>query len=443
MISSHRDRVTPAEEAASFMLVAGSTPHSGWQRLLPLFERAGCTLPEPMLLEEWQASVRGSAALGQPGVAMLHPGAQQQSLRAASATLLGACLPPVLLSVEEMEARPEFWLEELQVARLLMFHTRPETALVAAMAQDCAPDEALMQWIAAAETLVQTFRRNRRRVALLDVECALSAPIDFLRNCKTWLGLQPQPYSAAASMPERVGSDMQYLIAAQMVAQSPRLADLIAELEACSLPIGEPAVSPIIDCAALYAIQREEQERRRIVEEEHIQYRILAEERAERLTAIECARDEAVARLREGENRLADFEARIKVLAEIDRPDTKLTGEHEKKANATEQARSELAQENELLLLQLHQVQEELEIYHMKLKAANDKLRNAENEIRSYGQQLRSSKAKLESMERKLKFRERRIRYMEESRSWKITAPLRNAIKLFSRASRAEGGADN
>ncbi len=426
MIPSHRDCAMPAEEAASLMLVAGTTPYSGWQRLLPLFERAGCTLPMPALLEEWQVLTRGSAALGQPDVAMLNAGIQQQNLRTASVKLFGACIPPVLLSAEGLAACPEFWLEELPTARLLMFHTRPETALVAAMTENHALDEALAQWIAAAEMLVQTFRRNSCRVALLDVECALSTPVDFLHNCKSWLGLQPQLYSAAPSMPmlERAGNDMQYLIAAQMVAQSPRLAYLIAELEACSLPIGEPARPPVVDCAVLYARQCEEKERRQIIEEEraHILLQLQNLKEDLELEGMSCwvgdhgyewmvglfqqlqaERNALLSVCKSQKDRISELEFEKIRLGQVA---SKVKGKRDlEKIDLME------SKERDLLIYQMYKVQEDMEFYFL---------------------QTQSSVRRVGILERKLKYKESRVAYMEGSLSWKVTAPLRRIGGIFS-----------
>lgn len=581
MIPSQRERSARADEAVSLLLVAGTTPHSGWQRLLPLFERAGCTLPESTLLEEWRASARGSAALGQSGVAMLHPGAHHQSLRSATATLLSACLSPALLAVDDMEVRAEFWLEELPGSRLLMLHCRPEAALVMAMNQERCLEEALAQWTSSAEAMVRLFRRHRARVTLIDVECALAAPIDFLRHCKTSFGFNPLPYSAIATACDRAGSDIQHLIAAQMVAQSRETQDLIAELEACSLPIGESATPPVIDCTALYAKHKEEWEQRKLTAEESDRYRLLAEEQSRRLTTTERSREEAVARLRESERSLVEEKAERELLAqhlhnarqalevasleqkslsdskeallrlqndlremtaEKERQESRseklaravteqstqmenfrdsldsqerLNGELRKEnelltlqlhqiqaaigaesqehqrqlaANdelqraqeslladirvmaadkeqlngqiidlgraqnaqfnkiseleaglrAKEQIAQELRNENKLLFLQLHQAQEELESCHVKLNMASAGLKVAEKDLGLGRQKLHSMRGKLGRLERKLQFRERRIRYMEESRSWRITAPLRNAAKFIFRKGKGE-----
>lgn len=82
----------------------------------------------------------------------------------------------------------------------------------------------------------------------------------------------------------------------------------------------------------------------------------------------------------------------------------------------------ELKEENELLLLQLHQVQEELESYY---------LTNLDLEKKT------SKQSKLEKENRVLQQRaqvlSQKIDNMRQSKSWKITKPLRGFTKLFKR----------
>lgn len=120
----------------------------------------------------------------------------------------------------------------------------------------------------------------------------------------------------------------------------------------------------------------------------------------------------------------------------------------------------EAKQDNELLLLQLHQAQEELESSYRQFQSANARqkkteeelrqtaaaltsanrelesttaeLKSATRELRLTRERLRKSKEMLALARRKISYRERRIRYMESSRSWKVTAPLRAMVNLFS-----------
>ena len=77
-------------------------------------------------------------------------------------------------------------------------------------------------------------------------------------------------------------------------------------------------------------------------------------------------------------------------------------------------------EENDLLLLQLHQVQEELEHYY---------LRNLELEEKTKRKQEKEQKDSIQRLER-------RIHLIEHSTSWRLTAPLR----LFTRILFRKGG---
>lgn len=487
--------LSPAQQSNDILLIAGSTPASNWERILPLFERAGCTLPAPGPLEEWFAVARGNAALGQPGVTTLNPGALHQSLRSASSALLDACLPPVVLAVEELEARPEFWLEEIPGARLLMFHTRPETALIAAMEAGQPLDEALAQWAEAADGVLRIYRHYRRRVALIDVECVLAAPIDFLRACKTWLGFQPLPYSVEPAEQASVGTELHRLIAAQTVAQSPALTSLLSELEACSLPIGEPAAPPSVDCNDVYSKLRADQARRDALENERAAYLRLAEERARHIASIEKAKAEnevllrdAIESLKEARYMLGVKNAREEQLRRLCESEAEAKARLEENVLLIQEAASRAAslrEENELLLLQLRQAQVELETYRHRLSANQAELEKREKDIRNLKQaheeqvrrlreveagakarmeenavlireaefraaslgednelllsQLQQAQVALESCHHRLsqtewtlRKRELRVGALEASRSWRVTGPLR-ALKLFAR----------
>ena len=85
---------------------------------------------------------------------------------------------------------------------------------------------------------------------------------------------------------------------------------------------------------------------------------------------------------------------------------------------ATTQAQlKEHQEENELLLLQLHQVQEELERYY---------LRNLELERAKNGKQPEEKKPSIKRLER-------RIDLIEHSTSWRLTAPLRRFTQILLR----------
>ena len=76
-----------------------------------------------------------------------------------------------------------------------------------------------------------------------------------------------------------------------------------------------------------------------------------------------------------------------------------------------------LLEENELLLMQLHQVQDELEHYY---------LRNLELDQKTQDREPRKEKPSVRNLER-------RVQFIERSTSWRLTAPLRLFSQTLSR----------
>ncbi|MFH7321146.1 hypothetical protein ACHHRT_11130 [Desulfurivibrio sp. D14AmB] len=417
-------------------LIVGSTPFCNWERVLPLLQRAGCACPAATRLEKWRSGAKGGAA--------------NAAFREACAELLNGCESPSVLAVDPFPLNGvplDFWVGEFADTHLLLLHSRPERLLAQAMAENREPKELLEQWQSAAKKLLQYYRRNRARATLIDVDCALAAPELFSQACHDYLGLKNAPANSEShpkSSAVATRSDIYQLIAQQMVAQSPELNDLLAELEAGSLPLGELPL-PYWDCQRLYddyrnlldqleqvskskveqgeLLQRAESRRKELEEENELlllqlhQVQEELENRYLQLKQLEDSRSDK-------EELQQQYESKVKQLESERAKQAKLLAEQQSKLEQVskskveqgellqraESRRKELEEENELLLLQLHQVQEELERYYMQLQ----------EEKEDFGRR-----------EKKLKALERKISYMENSKSWKITRPLRGVIKPF------------
>ena len=104
-------------------------------------------------------------------------------------------------------------------------------------------------------------------------------------------------------------------------------------------------------------------------------------------------------------------------------------------------------EENELLLLQLHQVQEELEDHYLRLQEqikANSKLKLESEEasrklstrdegLATARKTIRKQKRKLKSVSEQERISNRKLAAVYASTSWRITGPLRYARRLFKR----------
>ncbi|MEM9313831.1 MAG: hypothetical protein AAGA95_04330 [Pseudomonadota bacterium] len=222
--------------------------------------------------------------------------------------------------------------------------------------------EATANWRDSTERLLSLFRRDRRRITLIDGHAAQRAPELLERLLGDRLSRQldlagkPQTDDEPAGLPQ--------LVAAQALHQDEVAAALVSELEASSLPLG-PAYR--IDVDALIA---------------------------------------------------------------------------DGLSHATKGAVETMREENDLLMLQLHQVQEELEIQCSK----NRRLQEEQREIRAgakkaalvrdgvqaeFNEAREAWGADRKALADELEWNASTLTALRRSLSWRLTAPVRRVLGLF------------
>lgn len=276
-------------------------------------------------------------------------------------------LSPLLnqLGWQEQQDDPQTWYQKQgatarhpEGARYLLLHTRPESAIAHALDEGIAPEQALEEWLKSATELLRTYKSRRKHAVMVDIAGAAECPDQLLE----WLKQNHSAFFDAASdvaqaarpqEPIKAPSELNLMIATQLVAQSSELQGLLPQLEACSVPVSdEHYAQPTVDVMAVYGQLSEQLEHK--------------ENTVERLKT----------RLEENEKRLSQAH---------------------KEKSSTEQS---LKGENELLLTQLHKVQEELENYYHKHQSgsqANDKLNGTLKGLQTEKQALEAENTRLES----------------------------------------------
>lgn len=183
-------------------------------------------------------------------------------------------------------------------------------------------------------------------------------------------------------------------------------------------------------------------------EEERRQLKAELENRAQRLQELEQARQEADTQLARANQALesakADAQEKQDQLARL-QEDQKQLQDRLAKAEADLAGKEELQQENELLLLQLHQVQEELESYYLegqknaktlqelkdKLAARDQTIKNKNWAIDKKEEKYQAMLAKKKQLERDLQAARTRLERVKRSASWKVTKPIRAVRRPF------------
>jgi hypothetical protein len=325
---------------------------------------------------------------------------------------------PVFLSVGIL---PIQWPE--QPANLVVCVENPAAGLAAAMASGTEPDPA--QWIAAwcadAQRVLRHAHRDPSRCLLVDADEARRVPQAFVHACRERFGVDVTLPSASD---QPLATDPLSLALAEALLFADRQAQaLLAELQASCALLDAKAFSatPVhtglrIDGAAaarrlheLHADQQAAAHAAINAANENLALRgVVAEQTAavqagaQQLKALQARLDQAEAQGKAAgaENELmllqlhqvqeeleqqylqcrsleselaarvpaADLQAAQKALAQTKAAADKTAADRKAQLDQTDKQLKASAQENELLLLQLHQVQEELEHYYLECR---------------------------------------------------------------------------
>lgn len=307
-------------------------------------------------------------------------------------------------------------LESHPDAHLMIAVSLPALAIAAHLENGTSPEEALSEWHASTLILLQLVRLNRRRISLVFTEAAMAAPKAFLEALAHRLQVELAPRQLETQQPELPGS-LWRLIADYAMQSSMDARTLVAELEATALPIPAPEYS------GLPPMDRVVSEYQTSVETPTRLAGKLKEEKDLLLQQLQQVKEELQIVSRHGQSEAERYEraleetrqqlersARqqiIKVKKTLDESQRQVTQEKSQRLVSEKQRTAlikRLQEENELLLQQLHHVQDELETNY---------LRNQQEELAR------------EESQQQLQAAHQTILAIYSSYSWRISRPLR------------------
>lgn len=280
----------------------------------------------------------------------------------------------------------EFWQQFEPNLHFVLVYTSPQRALAEALAaeREQGVDTATMMaaWAAHQKEILRFHHRNPTRTILVDAaECA-AAPAALLDACTARWNLELAPATSDFPALPAAAPLVGYL-AEQLRQTQPELQALQQELEAslhALLPDSAANAAPelyaaVEDYRALRsaAAHADTLNERIARHEEAVAALTMALETAQADQASEQERAEALAALAATQRELDAARQSIKHLEDEQRVQGNRRREDEQRAREAQTAAKgvkEAQQENELLLAQLHQVQEELEHYFLEHKSA-------------------------------------------------------------------------
>ncbi|MBL3599980.1 MAG: hypothetical protein JMN25_08930 [gamma proteobacterium endosymbiont of Lamellibrachia anaximandri] len=337
------------------IVVTTGCPHSGWETAFPALQQLG--------LEEggdpfakWYDKLFQEAGVTD---LLQHNQPIQPSLdlaEKAAAMFSEETDTPILWADSRSLWLLDFWATTFPQARFLLFYIRAESALAHALQQGVDPERFMEAWYASNQVLIRFQRRNRRRSLLLDAEATAQQPEALADACQR-IGLVLRQENPSPTLTTTVPA-LERLLASQFLREQSAIQVLQMELEASAQPLGEAAAHESPQPLEVY--------------HSYQQGRV----RVEQLTQ---ARDE---------------QAKLAIERQAQLTQSKQAQEKLESAN------EETGQENELLLLQLHQVQEEFEAVFLQKQQIDQAQKEQDTKLKQLQQELDEAKRQFQAEEK-------------------------------------------
>ncbi|NJC88970.1 MAG: hypothetical protein FIB02_10665 [Desulfuromonas sp.] len=357
------------------MLIAAGCPRSGWEMTLPVLAQIG--FEADGIGTRWLDQLCQSAGVADPLQLRQPLVVEFQSAEQLSALMASRQNGPLFCADSRNLWLLDFWAERFPEAQFLLFYTRLETAIACAFLAGVEPRSFLNGWQAANQHLLAFKRRHRQRAFLLNAEAAWRHPRALIELCQTNGLVVQTPPSVSAGPPPALPAEG--LLAGSLLATEPDARFLQAELEASAHPLGDTAPLPWLQPDELFVgyLQRQSAEREQSDRQKRLQGEV------ERLTR-DCEEQKKTA---------DDRQALLQKLERERAEQVRQVADRQVQLEKIEQARQamevtykETGQENELLFLQLHQVQEELEAVLLQKQQLEQAYQHAERSLQELKQ---------------------------------------------------------
>jgi hypothetical protein len=444
------------------IVIATGCHHSGWEMILPILQQAGLT-PVGDSFVLWHDEVFQAAGITEP-LSLDQPLRPEPAMAESAARLLPQdSAAPSLIADSRSLWLLDFWAEQTPKAQFLLFYTRPEAAIAHALLQGIEPQQALQGWQTASRQMLQFQRRHRRSALLLDAEAAGKNLETLIEICRrAGIPLQSPP---GCCTPGSGPVSVERLLAGMLAEAQPAVQHLQAELEASAHPLGDSLsvaqlqplellhdlltrqvsarnLQQLLDEVGekLHAAQNEQNTRQQdhqaltgthseIVKENELLLLQLHQVQEE-LETIFLNKEKIELEQKEKDQQLTQLRKQVSQLTRDRDEQARLATERQSALEQIQQTykgltakQAEAEQENELLLLQLHQVQEELETIFLQKQQLEQAHRGIEKELGSRSSDLRQVLT--------VNDKEQPPAKLQQSGSWKMPASVRGILNPF------------
>ncbi len=313
--------------------------------------------------------------------------------------------------------------------RFLLLHSHPEEAIAHTIANGVPPEQAREVWLNAAKAMVNFYKRNRKHSVMVYIPNLMADPKAQLTTVAAHLGLPDDALPTTTTQVEQAPL-LERLIASQLLQQTPDITALLAQIEACTVPLTGHSYSVPglnLDSANRQLVTL----RANLAESEQLAMR-LQQELSQHLVAKRMAETAHKAELNDTlAKQLRTDDTNSKLEEELAGQQQRHAAELVLQMEQQEELRSQLAeltfqsQQSSLLLKQLRLVQEELEAKFISHNQLQEQLVKIEAQWQTDQQAKQNAEKTLKQTEKK--HREVETEYKEDLNLKLVT--LRSAEK--------------
>lgn len=293
-------------------------------------------------------------------------------------------------------------LKEQPLAHVLISYEAPERQIAACIAKETLPSQALANWMNACEALLALYRDNFQRMTLIRREALEHSAKELFALLAARSGIALGRVAVKAPVAAEAADAHQeaiHCLLASQALQHSSVQSLSKELEASTLPLREADTTlDLVDDS--YSVLQEGLSKKPDLPVE--EYELLIK-----------AKDKLVS-----EN--ADLAQRLEEQLK-----------HNGEISLLQERLHDAQKENDLLIEQLHKVQHELERYALDERRVKHKLVKLQHDIDRKNEKLHGFSQKNKRLSAQLREIRRQLKDVRQSKSWKITAPLRKSIKAL------------
>lgn len=298
------------------------------------------------------------------------------------------------------QSQPEHWAchaDKTPDATFLLLYTPAPIAVAKAMDNGLQPSAAMRQWQSGVQQLLDFYRKNRRQTLLINETQAQQDPQALQILCEQrWNISATHPVAACAV--QKV-SLLHQLLAQQLVAQETQLTELLAELEVSTTPLQKESVTTAIDIDELHQLLS--QQAAQCAEHAGLQQQLdKAQQENDLLTTqlhqaqeeLESQHEKNLGNEQAAQQQKAQIDTLIEKLKQLKIATHTLKNEHDRalaERQQLQQSKQIVKDENNLLISQLHQVQEELEVQYQKILSGEQTAQQYKTQIDTLSEELK------------------------------------------------------